>query len=94
MMKVIQFRFARFRAVFGRKPARDEPLFFDPGQSVSPVLANNKSVIAQIAEAAYATGADLDLVLSALALKNRTDNGIRSERKLRVKTYLSNSSEE
>jgi hypothetical protein len=65
---VIQFRFARFYAVFGRKPRRDECLFFDPGTSAAPVLASDEAVLAQIAEAANACDVDLGLVLNAFGL--------------------------
>jgi hypothetical protein len=44
-------------------------LFFDAAELATPVMADAGSVAAQVAEAAHATGVDVELVLNALGLR-------------------------
>jgi hypothetical protein len=71
VVRVIQFRFAKFHAVFGRKPARDEALFFGAAQTSAPLAASNDEMRQQIAEAADVCGLDLGLILDTLGLSNK-----------------------
>jgi|GEM_PF-6123861 hypothetical protein len=67
MMKVIQYRFAAFRQAFGRDPLPNEPLFFVP---VTPIAADKRQAIAQLSEAARATGVQLGRLLEFLHVRS------------------------
>jgi hypothetical protein len=67
LMKVIQYRFAAFRQVFGRNPLPHEPLFFTPALPRA-VAADRHQMLAQLSEAARATGVRLDGLLEFLDL--------------------------
>jgi hypothetical protein len=68
IMKVVQFRFKVFREIFGRNPNPDEPIFFADNLS-SPVLADRELTVAQVKQAAIATGVNVRLLLKALGLQ-------------------------
>src|SRR5690348_13139692 len=68
MMKVVQYRFAVFRRVFGRDPYRDEPLFFRPFGSIAVAVDEDRAVV-QLSEAASATGVPLGRLLKFLGLR-------------------------
>jgi hypothetical protein len=74
IMKVVQFRFKVFREIFGRTPNPDEPIFFADNLS-SPVLADRELTVAQVKQAAIATGVNVQLLLKALGLHGRREMG-------------------
>lgn len=67
MMKVIQYRFAAFRRVFGRDPLPNEPLFFSLVGRIA-VTADKRQLVVQLSEAARATGVHLGGLLNFLSL--------------------------
>jgi hypothetical protein len=67
LMRIVQYRFARFRLAFGRRPGPHEPLFFDESYSF-PVQAQSTVVIEQMREAARLTGVDFIKIAEFLNL--------------------------
>ena len=67
MMKVVQYRFKAFRRAFGRTPLAHESLFF-PADSSVPKQAAKVQVMAQLAQAAAATGVALPPLLKFLGM--------------------------
>jgi hypothetical protein len=66
-MRVIQYRFKAFHQAFGRAPQPDEPLFFAADCSY-PRTAEHDQVMAQLRQAADATGVALAPLMKFLAL--------------------------
>ncbi len=67
LLEVIRHRFRAFEVKFGRKPAPDEPLFFDPRKS-HPVLASQPEIREQIRVAASASQLKVSPILRLLKL--------------------------
>lgn len=67
MIKVVQYRFKAFRRAFGRNPLAHEALFFTANSSV-PKQAAKAQVMAQLAQAADATGVALPPLLKFLGM--------------------------
>lgn len=67
-MTVIQYRFKAFRKAFGRFPQPNEPLFFTADRS-SPRMAEHDQVMAQLKQAANATGVPLPPLMKFLNLE-------------------------
>jgi hypothetical protein len=58
MMKIVQYRFNKFRETFGRDPKPDEPLFFYANRS-RPIAAHRGLALRQICEASETGGIDV-----------------------------------
>src|SRR5712672_3979594 len=65
LIVIVRHRFRLFEAKFQRQPEPNEPIFFDES-SDSPVQASQDTARRQLAEAALATGVDLEPVLKFL----------------------------
>jgi hypothetical protein len=65
LIKVVRHRFSVFRKTFGRDPKPHEPLFFVEGEP-RPILAAADTIKDQLAEAAAATGVELQQLLKFL----------------------------
>ncbi len=64
-MTVIQYRFKAFRQAFGRDPQPNEPLFF-AADCTYPRMADHDQVMAQLKQAANATGVAFSPLLKFL----------------------------
>ncbi len=71
LLEVIRYRFRAFEAKFGRKPASDEPLFFDPSES-HPVLASQTEFREQVRIAASASCLDVGPIYGLLEVDQRS----------------------
>jgi hypothetical protein len=67
LIKVARYRYSLFRDRFGRDPAPDEPLLFDPLQD-SPAIADLMEMRSQVMAATTATRSDAVAVLKFLGL--------------------------
>jgi hypothetical protein len=66
-MTVIQYRFKAFREAFGRDPQPNEPLFF-AANCPYPRMAEHDQVMAQMKQAANATGVPFSPLMKFLEL--------------------------
>jgi hypothetical protein len=68
LLEIAKVRFALFRERFGRDPAPDEPLLFDP-DVCEPVAATQADSRVQVVSAAMASDVDASAILGLLGYK-------------------------
>jgi hypothetical protein len=72
LLEIAKVRFALFRERFGRDPAPDEPLLFDPDRE-EPTAATRADSRVQVVSAAIASDVDATAVLGLLGYKPSID---------------------